>query len=421
MRFLIIILNIAVAGFVGLNATTRIDSVRSSDVMPPGNFYVEPAPIKPEEVKSPTEYADSIGLIRWAPTWVKKYLNSFIRGNVDHTHERTLDLSFGISPSYTREANFGIGAMATGLYRVNRSDSTMQPSDIFASFNASLNGFYVLTLRGNNLFPDHRSRLSYKLEIYRKRLDFWGITSEETAKNDRSRYDRRQIDLQAEYVYRVTRDFYAGIQLRADYTDARNLLNPEYLLGERPQYYVTGLGLTFEYDTRDNLLTPTCGVHFAYKPMIFPKFMGSAPSTFFSHTFIANGYIGLWKGCVLALDWYAKINSSKTPWTMREMLASDGIRMRGYYMGSTIDNSQIASQVELRQHIWRRLGITVWGGGATIFSAFKEYQERDIKPEWLHNFGIGLRFEFKHNVNLRIDYGFGQRTSGILFAIGEAF
>lgn len=45
----------------------------------------------------------------------------------------------------------------------------------------------------------------------------------------------------------------------------------------------------------------------------------------------------------------------------------------------------------------------------------------DIKPEWLPNFGIGLRFEFKHNVNARIDYGFGRHTSGLLFAIGEAF
>ncbi len=106
---------------------------------------------------------------------------------------------------------------------------------------------------------------------------------------------------------------------------------------------------------------------------------------------------------------------------MREMLASDGIRMRGYYMGSTMDNSQIASQIEYRQHVWKRLGFVIWGGGATLFSSIKDLKEHNIKPEWLHNFGIGLRFEFKHNVNARIDYGFGQGTSGIVFAIGEAF
>lgn len=344
-----------------------------------------------------------------------------MRGNVDRTHEKKFDVGFGVAPSYTREAGFGIGGVMTGLYRVNRNDSTMQPSDVYASINASYNGFFVFTLKGNHLFPDHKSRLSYKAELYRKRLDFWGITSEETARNPKSQYDRRQIDLQAEYIYKVNRNFYAGFQFRSDYTDAVNIKNPEYLLGERNQYYVTGLGLSFEYDTRDNLVTPTRGIHLAYKPMIYPQFIGNAGKTFHSHNIIANGYFKMWKGSVLAIDWYTKLNSHYTPWTMREMLASDGIRMRGYYMGSTIDNNQITAQVEYRQHVWDRFGFVVWGGGATLFSDFDDLKTHRTKPEWLYNFGAGLRIEFKHNVNIRIDWGFGQNTNGILFAIGEAF
>jgi hypothetical protein len=71
--------------------------------------------------------------------------------------------------------------------------------------------------------------------------------------------------------------------------------------------------------------------------------------------------------------------------------------------------------------VYRRIGFTLWGGCATIFSSFQEFVHKDIRPEWLPNYGIGLRIEFKHNVNARIDYGFGKHTSGILFAIGEAF
>lgn len=378
--------------------------------------------IVPEKkVVSSTEYADSIQYLSKAPKWMRTYLSSLMRGNVDRTHERKIDLSFGITPSYTREAGFGIGGAATALYRIDRTDSIMQPSDVFASINASLNGFYVFTLKGNNLFPDNRSRLSYKIEIYKKHLDFWGINSEETAANPRTKYDRRQIDLNAEYIYRLTHNIYGGFQVRADYTDARNLGNPDYLLGEGQQYYVTGLGLSLEYDTRDNLLTPTRGLHFAYKPMFFYKYFGNAPASFFRHTLIFNVYTHLWWGSVLAFDWYSCLQTSHTPWTMREMIASDGIRMRGYYMGSYMDNNQVACQLELRQHLWRRIGVTTWIGGATLFSAVKEYKECDIRPEWLYNFGIGLRFEFKHNVNARIDYGFGKDTSGILFAIGEAF
>ena len=106
---------------------------------------------------------------------------------------------------------------------------------------------------------------------------------------------------------------------------------------------------------------------------------------------------------------------------MREMIASDGIRMRGYYMGSTIDNNQIAAQIELRQHIWYRIGVTAWGGTASLFPSLSDFKHTETKPYWQYNYGVGLRIEFKHNVNARIDLGFGKGTKGILFAIGEAF
>ncbi|MDE5688459.1 MAG: hypothetical protein K2I18_07540 [Paramuribaculum sp.] len=374
-----------------------------------------------DSTPSPTNMVDSLAILRKAPVWLKKYLNSLIAGNVDRSREKVIDLSFGISPSYTREASFGIGAMCTALYRVDRNDTLKLPSDIFACLNVSLNGFYVLTVTGNNLFPDNRSRLSYRADIYNKRLDFWGITSEECAHNPATKYDRRSIALELEYVYRLKHNFYAGAHILSNYTDAKNLWKKEYLLGERPHYYVTGLGLSLEIDSRNSLVTPTRGIHVAYTAMFYPKFLGNAPYFFNSHTFVANVYTGLWRGATAAFDLFGGFNSSKAPWTMREMLASDGRRMRGYYMGSYIDNSQIALQAELRQHIWRRLGVTAWIGGATIFSSLKDLKHKQITPQWLPNGGLGLRYEFKHNVNARIDFGIGRHTSGFVFAVGEAF
>lgn len=368
-----------------------------------------------------TLFADSLPVVKHAPRWFRQWLSSLIRGNVDHTRDKPLDLSFAVSPSYTREASFGIGGAATALYRMNRNDTLKSPSDVFASVNISINGFFVVTFKGNNLFPDNRSRLSYNLELYRKSLDFWGVNSEETARNPTSHYDRRQIDLKAEYVYRIYRNIYLGAQMRLDYTEARTIRNPEYLLGERPRYYVTGLGASVALDSRDNILNPTRGVYLMYKALFYPHWLGNAPHYFMSQHLICDAYIGLWKGAVLGLDYYFGVNTDKTPWTMREQIASDGIRMRGYYMGEAIDNSQIAAQIELRQHVYKRFGVVGWVGGATLFSSIKDYTTKNIRPEWLHNFGLGLRFEFKHNVNARVDFGWGQGTKGLVFAIGEAF
>lgn len=99
-----------------------------------------------------------------------------IHGNIDRTFEKKIDLSFAIAPSYTREASFGIGGMATGLYRLNHIDSIAPPSDITLVFNASVRGFFALEARGNNYFKRSKTLLSYEVGFTRKPLDFWGIS-----------------------------------------------------------------------------------------------------------------------------------------------------------------------------------------------------------------------------------------------------
>lgn len=354
------------------------------------------------------------------PGFITRMFNKLFPGNRDRTFEKPIDLSFAGAPFYSKEASVGIGAIATGLFRINRADSTMLPSEVTLSLTGSIKGMCILTGKGNILFPDHRSKLTFRLEAYRERLKFWGLTALETAANPEARYDRRQIDFQADYSYEILPHLLIGAAMRINYTDAINISRPEYLLGARPRYFVSGIGPLLEYDSRDNYLYPTEGIHLTYKPLFFPKQFGNAPDFFMSHQITFNTYTPLWRGGILASDLYGKFNSNKAPWTMYEMVTADAIRMRGYYMGSFMDRNQIAAQIELRQHIYGRFGAVAWAGVATLFSSFKDFNNRPA-PQWLHNFGIGLRFEFKKNVNIRVDYGFGRHTSGIVFAVGEAF
>ena len=71
--------------------------------------------------------------------------------------------------------------------------------------------------------------------------------------------------------------------------------------------------------------------------------------------------------------------------------------VRGYYAGRYTDNNQVNLQLELRQRIYGRLGAVVWGGCGTVFPSFRGFKWSHL----LFNYGLGLRFEFKHNVNLR--------------------
>lgn len=124
----------------------------------------------------------------------KKYWNSLVNGNVDRTYEKKVDMSYAVAPCYTREGGVGIGVGATGLYRLDRRDSTMQPSDFSVTGSMAVKGFYGITVKGNNNFKGNRTRLSYLLQFQNKNLDFWGISFDACSLNSISAYKRQFVN-----------------------------------------------------------------------------------------------------------------------------------------------------------------------------------------------------------------------------------
>lgn len=348
---------------------------------------------------------------------LKKYWNSLFHGNIDRTFEKKMDMSFVVAPCYTKEGSFGIGGAATALYRLDRKDSIMQPSDISLSGSATINGFYGITIKGNNHFKGNKARLSYRLQFQHKTLDFWGITYNACNVNPISEYTKRLVNWESDYVYKLTKNIHVGAALNIKYADLAKMANPAYLEGQRKAYFFTGLGVSIQYDTRDFILNPKRGIYFMAREIFYPDFISSYHKTLFNTTMIFDAYNRMWSGSVLAFDLYGQFNNQYTPWPLREELGSGDSRMRGYYGGRYIDCNQMTAQLELRQHIYSRIGCVAWMGCGTVFPSFDKLKVEHILP----NYGIGLRIEFKHNVNVRIDYGFGKDTAGFLFQFAEAF
>ena len=99
-------------------------------------------------------------------------------------------------------------------------------------------------------------------------------------------------------------------------------------------------------------------------------------------------------------------------------LLGNSYSMRGYYEGRYRDKHKMEAQIELRQHIWKRNGMVLWAGAGTVFPRFSAIEMKHILP----CYGIGYRWEFKKNVNVRLDYGMGKGgQSGFIFNINEAF
>lgn len=365
----------------------------------------------------PTEQVGIFSAIFKRQNKFTSYLDGLVAGNKDRSFEKKIDFNFVVMPSYTREGSFGIGGGLTGLYRLDKNDSIMQPSDVTLIGNATINGLFSLVASGNTHFPGRKLRLNYKLEYAYSPLNFWGISRDACSENPQVKYTRNQLKFNSDLVRRMTGSFNLGILFDMVYSNVTELDNWDYLEGQRKKYFFTGLGLVMQYDTRDFILQPQNGMNVVLRWSVRPQFLSSYNETLFNISLTYNYYQRLWKGALLALDLYGSFNSQGSPWPLREALGSGGIRMRGYYAGRYIDNNLASAQLEYRQHLFSRFGIALWGGAGNVFSSPGNFRLKDILPTG----GIGLRIELKHNVNGRVDFGIGKGTTGFVFAIGEAF
>lgn len=349
-------------------------------------------------------------------SWVNRILDYFNDSNKNKKHKR-FDFSVIGGPHYASNTKFGLGLVAAGLYRTDPNDSILPPSNVSLYGDVSSVGFYMLGVRGNHIAPKGRYRIDYHLYFYSFPSDFWGI-GYEMGDNDANKSDMKRWQAQAEvsFLFRVADNFYIGPMASYDYVIGKHIERPELLQGMDQHTWNVGAGVSLVYDNRDNLTNPHRGIFLNINQMFRPGFMGN-DYAFSTTAFRFDAYQRLGKGTVLAEDIRANLNFGNPSWGMMAELGGTH-SMRGYYEGRYRDKHSLEATVELRQHVWKRNGIVVWVGAGTIFPKFSALLSKQILP----NAGVGYRWEFKKNVNVRLDYGFGKSgQSGFLFNINEAF
>ena len=344
-----------------------------------------------------------------------RLIRYFEQANEDRTQEKKFDLTWVLGPSYSDVTKVSLGILASGLYRIDRTDTITQPSNVSLYANISTSGYYKVGVTGLNLMDHNRHRIKYDVSFASMPIDYWGI-GYDMAQCEKSSMVEKRYRIDAEYQYEMARNFFLGAALDFTHAAARKVTNVDYLLGQRDQYTATGLALSLQYDSRDFVPNPYKGIHLNLRETYFPAALGST-ATIWRTTFTGNYYQRLWKGCTLAFDAYMEYNlGDEIPWSMVAQLGG-GYRMRGYYLGQYRDNGMIEVQAELRQKIYNRHGIAVWVGAGNVFPHFNRFQWNQTLP----NYGIGYRWEFKHRVNVRIDYGRGKHGGSVVFNVNEAF
>lgn len=365
--------------------------------------------------------ADSLGATAAAParkrSFVRRIIDYFGESTQDRTFEKKIDFTFAGGPSYSKNTSLGIGILAAGLYRLDRTDSVTVPSDISLYANVSVSGFYSVGIEGNTIFAHNRQRVDYTLEFSSAPTYTWGIGYNDVQKDDKRSYTEQRYEIKARYLREILPHAYIGGLLSFDHAQASKYDGETPLFGDqRLRYTTTGLGLTVEYDSRDFIPNPFKGIYLSFQNIFYPKGLGTCDKLLQRMTFTADFYRRVWTDCILAFDLYGEFNSSGTPWPMLARMGGNQ-RMRGYYKGQYTDNDLITAQIELRQRVWRRIGCVAWAGAGNVFPTFREFDWAETLP----NYGFGLRWELKKRVNIRLDYGFGKKTDSFLLSINEAF
>lgn len=345
-----------------------------------------------------------------------RFLDYFNDANKNKEHKK-FDFSIIGGPHYSTDTKLGIGLVAAGLYRANANDTLLPPSNVSLFGDVSTVGFYMLGIRGTHIFPQDKYRADYTIYFYSFPCKFWGM-GYDMGDNDSNKSDmkRWQARFKASFLFHLGDNLYLGPMVSYDYVIGRRIERPELLNGMDQHTWNIGAGFSAVYDTRDVLTYPHRGFYINLSQCFRPRFMGNDYA--FSTTELqVDAYQRVWKGAILAEDFRTMLNFGNPSWGMMALLGNSN-SMRGYYEGRYRDKHKMEAQVELRQHVWKRNSLTTWVGAGTVFHKFSEMRSRHILP----NFGIGYRWEFKKNVNVRLDYGFGKAgQTGFLFSINEAF
>ena len=348
--------------------------------------------------------------------FINKILNYFNDANKTD-YSKKFDFSIIGGPHYSTDTQLGLGLVAAGLYRTDRNDTILPPSNMSLFGDVSTVGFYMLGVRGLHIFPHDKYRLDYTLYFYSFPCKYWGI-GYNNGNNDDNETDmkRWQAQAKASFMFRVAPNTYIGPMLTFDFIEGKDIKKPELLEGMDRITRNTGVGLTFVYDSRDVTTNPKRGFYVNLSQCFRPKFLGN-DHAFATTDLRFNVYRRVWKGGVIAGDLRSQFNFGNPSWGMMALLGNS-YSMRGYYEGRYRDKHKIEAQAELRQHIWKRNSVVAWVGAGTVFDKFSSMRMSHVLP----NFGIGYRWEFKKDVNVRLDYGFGKGgQSGFIFNINEAF
>ncbi|KPL13423.1 MAG: hypothetical protein AMS26_14505 [Bacteroides sp. SM23_62] len=296
-----------------------------------------------------------------------------------------------------------------------------RPSTLGLSMVISQNRQFSINLFPDSWLKDNIYRLAGELKWQYWPDQFYGIGND-TRWEDEEYYVSRIWGIKLDMLRMVCRQLYAGILLEiehnniVEYDTLSDASLPEGIIPGSKKSAISGLGLTFAWDSRSDILLPASGAYCQLRLVYFNRAMGST-YPFTKWIIDLRKYCTLGRDHLLFVQAYGKfLWAREVPFRNMAMLGGDKL-LRGYFRGRYRDHNMFVVQVEYHSpYIWR-FSLVAFAGAGDVFHA--NLQNIRIKPAG----GIGVRFKlFKdRRMNLRLDLAVGRDDHGIYLGILEAF
>jgi outer membrane protein assembly factor BamA len=321
---------------------------------------------------------------------------------------------------YTPETKWALGGGGMYYFQASRDKSIKRPCNI--------SGIVIYSQRKQlslELNPDFYFERGYHVQARVSYSDFpdkfYGI-GKATRQEAEEDYTSRNVKFSLEVLKEVYPALNAGFlyfydEIKLVKTEEGGLLKAGRIPGSGGGR-ASGLGYFMTWDSRDSIFFATSGSYHQFSAAIFRKPLGS-DFVFNRYYFDLRKYFPLSSDHTLAVQARFLFQTGMPPFWRLGLLGGQEI-MRGYYTGRYRDKNMACFQVEYRwvPVAWR-LGVVAFGGFGDVAEKAANFRMGDFKI----SYGLGLRYVFsrEQKLNIRLDLGFGQGTSGVYLTAAEAF
>jgi hypothetical protein len=326
--------------------------------------------------------------------------------------------------SYSPETNFAFGTGAKYLFKFNGSGEETRTSNMPITLQYTLNsqfflfsGFEVFTnqekwvIEGNLLFQNY-PRLYYGM-------------GNDTPDSAEEQYDYYQFLFEPIFLKRLFhRYLFIGGGVRYNHIYKTEIEEDGLIAQNRPDGFdgstSVGAEVAVLYDSRSNILNSQDGWYLEFTHGKYGKVLGGTNS-FNLTRFDVRHYFDISEknDDILAFQFAGRFTRQDIPFSEFAFFGSSEI-MRGYQEGRFVDRDMLATQLEYRKNFKdSRLGAVAFIGTGDVYRNVSDFQFGNLKP----NYGAGLRYKLdkEENLNIRLDWGFGNGTNSFYLGIAEAF